>query len=170
MIRMTIAFLLLINFFATFVVAEKQPKFMGKELEFYSKHKTAKKGFTRPLGWGKGIYWAEKDRTANFFWFAYCNEDGWIQIVLDTRLAKDATIRIEDITDSHGKPWETNLEGSVTWIGTTNDWVTTNGHCRIIRGDTLKCDFKKGLRFILDEINKQSFISFEVRSYLDWPK
>ena len=153
--KLAVMFVLLINFLVASAAAEKQPKFVGKELEFYSKHKSGKKGFTRPMGWGKGIYWAEKDRTVNFFWFAYSNEDGWIQIVLDTRLAKDATLRIEDITDSHGKPWETNLEGSVTWIGTTKDWVTQKGHCHFKRGtDTLVCDFKKALRFILNEINK----------------
>lgn len=162
---------LLINLFVASAVAEKQPEFVGKKLEFYSKHKAAKSGLTRPLGWGNGIYWAEKGRKVEFVWFAYCNGDGWVGIELNTRLRVDDTLKIQSITDSYHRPWETSLDGNTTWIGATNEWVTTKDYCRIPHGsNSLECDFKKALRFVLDEVNKQSFISFETRSYLDWPK
>lgn len=166
--------MLLINFFATFAVAEKkhekQPEFVGKQLEFYSKHKYAKSWLTRPMGWGKGIYKAEKGREVEFFWFAYSNANGWMQFDLNTRLRVDDTLKIESITDSYQRPWETLVDGNTTWIGTTNEWVDRKGYCRFTRDDTLVCDFKKALLFILREINKQEFINFEIRSYLDWPK
>ncbi len=169
--KLTATLVLLTNLFATLAVAEKLPDFVRKEMQFYSKHKAAKKWLTRPLGWGKGIYWAEKGRTVNFIWFAYSNEQGWVQLVLDTRLMLDATLKIESIQDSYQRQWETNLEGNTTWIGATNDWVTHKGNCHFTRGkDILVCDFNRGLMFVLDELNKQSFISFEFRSYLNWPK
>lgn len=170
MIRMMIALLLSLNLFATFAVAEKLPDFVKKMLRsYYPTKKPLNMGLARPLGWGKGIYWAEKERKVEFIWFAYSNSDGWVGIELNTRLRFDDALKIGGITDSYQRNWETILDGNTTSIYSTNEWVDQEGYCK--KSDTkIICDPKKGLLFVLDEVNKQSFISFELHEHLDWPK
>ena len=170
MIRMMITFLLLLNFFVTSAVAEKLPDFVKKMIRsYYPTKKPPNMGLARPLGWGRGIYWAEKERKVRFVWFAYSNSDGWVGIELNTRLRFDDALKIGSITDSYQRNWETILDGNTTSIYSTNEWVDQEGYCK--KSDTkIICDPKKGLLFVLDEVNKQSFISFELHEHLDWPK
>ncbi len=86
-------------------------------------------GLARIFGWGKGAL-TDHGQNIDFVWFAYCDEYGYLQLLINQPFPKDYLRQAMAIKNLYGLKWKIRLwqasmlsSESQTFIGVSGEWL-----------------------------------------------